>query len=280
MSDMQNAATERVGVIGLGLIGAVWASHYHSAGLLAATWNRSPRPGAPLFATDPAAVARACTAVHIVVSDPPAVEGVIDGVEHELGPQHLVLQSTTIDPKSSQRFAERVRARGASYIEAPFMGSRPAAEARKIVFLSGGEPALVPRAHALLSLLSGVRRHVGDEARAAALKLSFNLQVAIQMQGICESLSLARHAGASDEDFFRILEATALWSGFLSFKEPKLRSGDFSPQFSIKHMLKDIRLATELGGTTPLALAVREQLVVADRLGLSEQDMSALIEAL
>ena len=280
MSDEQSPATERVGVIGLGIIGAVWANHYHAAGLLAATWNRSPRPGAPLFATDPAAVARASTAVHIVVSDPAAVDGILDALERELGPQHLVLQSTTIDPKSSKRFAARVAARGASYIEAPFMGSRPAAEARKIVFLSGGEPALVPRAHALLSLLSGVRRHVGDEASAASLKLAFNLQVAIQMQGICESLQLARHAGASDEDFFRVLEATALWSGFHAFKEPKLRSGDFSPQFSIKHMLKDIRLATELGGSTPLGLAVRERLIEADRRGLSEQDMSALIETL
>jgi 3-hydroxyisobutyrate dehydrogenase-like beta-hydroxyacid dehydrogenase len=280
MSDMQSAATERVGVIGLGIIGAVWAGHYHAAGLLAATWNRSPRPNAPLFATDPAAVARACTALHIVVSDPAAVDGILSALQGELGPQHLVLQSTTIDPKSSKRFAERVAARGASYIEAPFMGSKPAAEARKIVFLTGGDPSLVPRAHALLSLLSGVRRHVDDGPRASALKLAFNLQVAIQMQGICESLQLARHAGASDDDFFRTLEATALWSGFHAFKEPKLRSGDFSPQFSIKHMLKDIRLATELGATTPLGLAVRERLVEADRRGLSEQDMSALIETL
>ena len=83
--------------------------------------------------------------MHVVVSDPPAVDAILSAMEGELGPRHLVLQSTTIDPNSSSRFAERVRARGASYVEAPFMGSRPAAEQRKIVFLTGGDTEAVPR---------------------------------------------------------------------------------------------------------------------------------------
>jgi 3-hydroxyisobutyrate dehydrogenase-like beta-hydroxyacid dehydrogenase len=282
MSDTKSGAAERVGVIGLGIIGSVWANHYQAAGVLEGTWNRSPKPGALRAAADPAALARSASVLHIVVADPPAVDGVLSALENELGPRHLVLQSTTIDPKSASRFAERVRARGASYLEAPFMGSRPAAEQRKIAFLTGGEPALVPRAHAVLSLLSGSLRHVGDEPSAAGLKLSFNLQVAIQMEGICESLHLARQLGVSDDAFFRTLEGTVLWSGFHAAKEPKLRSGDFAPQFSVKNMLKDIRLATELAraGTAPLGVAVRERLALADRQGLSDRDMSALIQAL
>jgi 3-hydroxyisobutyrate dehydrogenase-like beta-hydroxyacid dehydrogenase len=282
MNEAKSGAAERVGVIGLGIIGSVWANHYQSAGVLEGTWNRSPKPGALRSAADPAALARSASVLHIVVADPPAVDGVLSALEKELGPRHLVLQSTTIDPKSASLFAERVRARGASYLEAPFMGSRPAAEQRKIAFLTGGEPALVPRGHAVLSLLSGSLRHVGDVSSAAGLKLSFNLQVAIQMEGICESLHLARQLGVPDDAFFRTLESTVLWSGFHAAKEPKLRSGDFSPQFSIKNMLKDIRLATELAraGTTPLGVAVRERLAQADRQGLSDRDMSALIQAL
>src|SRR5262245_48484342 len=282
MSETQEGARERVGLIGLGIIGAVWAQHYQAAGVLAATWNRTARPGALLPAPDPAAVARAASVLHVVVSDPPAVDGILSAMEAELGPQHLLLQSTTIDPKSASRFAERVRARGASYLEAPFMGSRPAAEQRKIAFLTGGDASLVARGHALLGLLSGSLRHVGEVPTAAALKLSFNLQVAIQMEGICESLHLARQLGVPDEHFFGALQGTVLWSGFHAAKEPKLRSGDFSPQFSVKNMLKDIRLATELAraGTAPLGVAVRDRLALAHEQGLSERDMSALIEAL
>lgn len=282
MSDTNSGLAERVGVIGLGIIGSVWAKHYEAAGVLEGTWNRSQKADALRPARDPAALARSATVLHVVVSDPPAVDGVLGALEAELSPRHLVLQSTTIDPRSASRFAERVRARGASYLEAPFMGSRPAAEQRKIAFLIGGEQAVVPRAHALLSLLSGSIRHVGDVPSAAGLKLSFNLQVAIQMEGICESLHLARQLGVGDEDFFRSLQGTVLWSGFHAAKEPKLRTGDFAAQFSVKNMLKDIRLATELAraGTTPLGVAVRDRLAQADRLGFSDQDMSALIQSL
>jgi 3-hydroxyisobutyrate dehydrogenase-like beta-hydroxyacid dehydrogenase len=274
--------TERVGVIGLGIIGSVWAANYAADGLLAATWNRSPKPQVPLAVADAAAVARASTVVHIVVSDPPAVDLVIGAIEPLLVPSQLVIQSTTIDPKSAERFSARVRARGASYVEAPFMGSRPAAEQRKTVFLMGGADGMVRRAEAVLTHLSSLRRAVGSEAQAAALKLSFNLHVAITMQGICESLNLARSMGLKDDDFFQVLSGTALWSTFHGMKEPKLRSGEFLPQFSVKHMLKDIRLATELGkeGSLPLGSSVRQQLARAAEAGFSEEDMAALIKVL
>jgi len=282
MSDTKGGAGERVGVLGLGIIGSVWAKLYEAAGVLEGTWNRSPRPDAARPASDPGTLARSSTVLHIVVSDPPAVDGVLTALERELGPHHLVLQSTTIDPRSATRFAERVRARGASYLESPFMGSRPAAEQRKVAFLTGGDAALVARGHGVLSQLSSAIRHVGDVPMAAGLKLAFNLQVAIQMEGICESLHLARQLGVADDDFFRTLQGTALWSGFHAAKEPKLRSGDFSAQFSVKNMLKDIRLATELAreGTAPLGVAVRERLVQANGLGFTDQDMSALIQSL
>src|SRR5262245_57329984 len=108
MSEARSGSTERVGVIGLGIIGSVWAQHYQAAGLLEGTWNRSAKPQAPRPAASPAALARAATVLHIVVADPPAVDGVLGALEAELGPRHLVMQSTTIDPHCASRFAERV----------------------------------------------------------------------------------------------------------------------------------------------------------------------------
>lgn len=273
---------ERVGVIGLGIIGSVWALNYDSDELLAAAWNRSIKPSSPRLVADAAAVARASSVVHIVVSDPSAVDEVLSSIEGDLRPDHLVMQSTTIDPASAGRFAARVKARGSEYVEAPFMGSRPAAEQRKTVFLIGGDDKASERAQSVLAHLSASRRHVGTEEQAAALKLSFNLHVAITMQGICEGLNLARAANLPDEAFFRVLEGTALWSGFHAMKEPKLRTLDFAAQFSVKHMLKDVRLATELAqkGTTPLGVSVREQLGKASERGLSDEDMAALIKVL
>jgi 3-hydroxyisobutyrate dehydrogenase len=281
-SATSNEIVERVGVIGLGIIGSAWAANYDADGLLAATWNRSPKAGVPKPVADAEAVARASSVVHVVVSDPAAVEQVLSAIEPALGREQLVIQSATIDPKSATRFATRVKATGAGYVEAPFMGSRIAAEQRKTVFLEGGEAALVARADRVLAHLSSSRRAVGSEAQAAALKLSFNVHVAITMQGICEGLNFARQAGLKDDDFFQVLSATALWSNFHALKEPMLRAGDFSPQFSVKHMLKDVRLASELAreASLPLGHAVRQQLVRAAEAGLSEEDMASLIKVL
>lgn len=276
------AGEGQVGVIGLGIIGGVWAANYAADGLLAASWNRSRKPEVPQQVADAAAVARASSVVHIVVSDPAAVEQVLGTVEPELGNHHLVIQSTTIDPKSAARFSARVKATGAGYVEAPFMGSRPAAERRKTVFMVGGDQALVARADRVLAHLSSSRRAVGSEAQAAALKLAFNVHVAITMQGLCEGLNFARQAGLEDDDFFQVLATTALWSGFHDLKEPKLRAGDFSPQFSVKHMLKDVRLASELAseGSLPLGNGVRQQLMRAADAGFSDEDMASLIKVL
>jgi 3-hydroxyisobutyrate dehydrogenase-like beta-hydroxyacid dehydrogenase len=278
----ETTGDEQVGVIGLGIIGSVWAANYAADGLLSASWNRSRKPEVPKAAADAAAVTRASSVVHIVVSDPAAVEQVLAAIEPELERRHLVIQSTTIDPKSATRFAARVKATGAGYVEAPFMGSRPAAEQRKTVFLEGGDAAPVERADRVLAHLSSSRRAVGSEAQAAALKLSFNVHVAITMQGMCEGLNFARQAGLKDDDFFQVLSATALWSGFHSLKEPKLRAGDYSPQFSVKHMLKDVRLASELArdGSLPLGNGVRQQLMRAAEAGFSEEDMASLIKVL
>jgi 3-hydroxyisobutyrate dehydrogenase-like beta-hydroxyacid dehydrogenase len=276
------AAANTVGVIGLGIIGGVWAKHYAAAGLLAATWNRSQKPDAPKPVASAREVARLANVLHIVVSDPAAVEQVLGAVEPELGARHLVVQSTTIDADSSRSFAARVKASGASYVEAPFMGSRPAAEQKRVVFALGGDEPAIALARAVLRELSSEVHVVGQAAQAAALKLSFNLQVAVIMEGICESLNLARQAGLPEDAFFRILDKTALWSGLHALKEPKLRGADFAPQFSIKHMLKDMRLATRMAkaGSTPLGLAVLERLQKSAASGLEDEDMAALIKTL
>jgi 3-hydroxyisobutyrate dehydrogenase-like beta-hydroxyacid dehydrogenase len=274
--------SERVGVIGLGIIGSVWAANYDADGLLVGSWNRSPRPDCPKTMRDAREVARAATVVHVVVSDPAAVDEVLRSIEPELGASHLVIQSTTIDPKSASAFARRVQARGASYLEAPFMGSRPAAEQRKTIFLLGGERSVLSRAEAVLSHLSAVRHQIGSEAQAAALKLAFNVHVAITMEALSESLSLARQSDVSDDAFFSIMQGTALWSGFHNLKIEKLRKREYSPQFSVKHMLKDVRLATELARpeSAPIAEAIRDRLQAASEQGRSEQDIAALIELL
>ena len=271
-----------IGVLGLGIIGSVWARHYATAGRLAGAWNRTPQPGFPAWQPSPEAVAAAADVIQIVVADPPAVRELLIRIAPYLGPGKTVVQSSTIDPSASDEFAAQVNSRGAHYLEAPFTGSRLAAEQKKNVFYLGGEAAAVDAAEALLALVSTRRFVIGTNAQAAALKLAINLNAAAVMQGLCEALTLARRNGIADAMFFDVLEQNVGCSGLAKLKGPKLRAADFSPQFSVKHMHKDMRLASRTAGCDdfPLLDAVRETLKTAEARGLGDEDFSAVIKIL
>lgn len=271
-----------IGILGLGIIGRVWAGHHAAAGHLAGAWNRSPQPDAPAWLDHPSSVAKAATVIQIVVSDPAAVAEILQAILPELRAGKIVVQSSTIDPESSERFRALVTATGARYLEAPFVGSKPAAEARKNIYFLGGDAGLAAEVDGLLACVSEVRFHVGDHRQATAIKLALNLNVALQMAALGESLTLARRLGVSDEIFFRVLEKNVAYSPLVKMKEPKLRAGDFSAQFSIKHLHKDMRLAqgTVGAGRFPLLDGVREILQRAEAGGLGQEDFSAMIKLL
>ncbi len=272
-----------IGVIGLGIIGGTWTRHYAAAGVLAGCWNRTPQRGMPQWMDAPEAVAAAADAIQIVVADPPAVQGVLDRILPALGPGKAVFQSSTIDPDSSDRFRAQVEARGARYLEAPFTGSKPAAEQRKTIFYLGGPSDLIAAAEPLLRLVSETRLVVAAEPRkAAALKLAMNLNIAVMIESLSEALTFARRAGIGDDLFFTALGQNVGHSALAALKEPKLRTGDFSPQFSVKHMHKDMRLASAATGQArlPLLEAVRERLRLAEERGSADEDFSAVLKLL
>ena len=273
-------AMQTIGVLGLGIIGGVWARHYHAAGILAGAWNRTPQPEFPQWKPAAVDVARAADIVQIVVADPPAVRGVLESILPALEPGKIVVQSSTIDPASSDAFRALVLGRGARYLEAPFTGSKPAAEQRQTVYYIGGDAALVAELEPVLALVSATRLHVGDHKQAATLKLAMNLNIAAQMQALCEALTIARRAGIGDDTFFGAISKNVSYSGVTKLKEPKLRAGDYAPQFSVKHMLKDMRLASAMNGCTDMLVldAVREALAAAARAGFADEDFSALMK--
>ena len=274
--------SKTIGVIGLGIIGRIWAGHYHGAGVLAGTWNRTPQPDAPLWRESPEAVAGAADVIQIVVADPPAVEAVLTRILPKLGPGKVVVQSSTIDPKHSEQFRALVTGAGARYLEAPFTGSKPAAEAKQTVYYLGGEAALIAELEPLLRLVSATRFHIGDHRQACTLKLAMNLNISAQMEALCEALTMVRRSGVNDDVFFDALGKNVSYSGVTKLKEPKLRAGDYSPQFSVKHMAKDMRLASGINGCEdfPVLDAVRQRLAETERAGHADEDFAAMIKLL
>ncbi|MCZ7591779.1 MAG: NAD(P)-dependent oxidoreductase [Kiritimatiellae bacterium] len=265
------------GVLGLGLIGAIWARHLDDDGWLKGAWNRTPKLDFPQWKSSPAEVAKVADALIICVSDPAAVASVIEQLSLALESRHIVIQCSTIDPESSKRFEGLVRGRGASYIEAPFTGSVPGAETRTTIYYLGGDKEAITRAQPVFDRLSKQQHYSGTGEQAAAFKLASNLAIAVQVAALCESLALSRQRGISDDTFFDLYRASMAWSPAAKVKEPKLKASDFTPQFAVRHMLKDTRLARDSGAVPlPMCEAVIRQLEAAVERGWAEKDFAII----
>ena len=242
----------KISVFGLGIIGGIWAENLRRDGDDVRGWNRTPKPSLPFYTGDARAAAAHVDVLIIVVADPPAVQGVLDQIKPALRPGQLVIQSSTISPEASRSFARQVEATGAVFVEAPFTGSKPAAEQRKLVFFIGGDPEVMERVRPVLLRLGANIEYIGPVGSASTIKLAFNLNLALVGEALAESLTFARTAGISDDRYFSALKLNVGRSGISDLKEPKLRAGDFAPQFSLKHMGKDLRLALGSAGAVPL----------------------------
>jgi len=270
----------KISVLGLGIIGSAWAKNLIADGHDMRCWNRTPKDFPHFHASIQEAV-DGVDVIFIVVADPPAVQSVLDQINSKLGRGVLVIQSSTISARWTLLFAEQVRQTGALFLEAPFTGSKTAAEQRQTVYYLGGEPETVEKARPILEPLSSAILHIGPLGSASSLKLAMNLNIAGVIQSLCESLTLCRAAGIPDDVYFTALTRNAARSGISDMKAPKLREHDYSPQFSLKHMEKDLRLALETAADLKVSLEQTQNLKkIYDRgmaAGWSEDDFIGLI---
>lgn len=240
-------------VLGLGIIGSAWARNLIADGHAVRCWNRTPK-AFPNFHPSIQDAVDGAEAIFVIVSDPPAVQSVLDQIIPRLGPNRIVVQSSTISAFWTLRFAAQVRQTGASFLEAPFTGSKTAAEERQTVYYLGGDRELAERMRPVLQPISTAILHIGPLGTASSLKLAMNMNIAGVAQILCESLALCRVSGIPDEIFFQALVLNLAHSGLSEMKKPKLLARDYSPQFSLKNMDKDLRLALETAADLSLRL--------------------------
>ncbi len=248
-----------IAVLGLGIIGSAWARNLIADGHAVRCWNRTPKEF-PNFCGSIEAAVEGAEAIFVVVADPPAVESVLGQIEAKLTAGQLVIQSSTISAQWTLRFARQVQKTGARFLEAPFTGSSVAAERRQTVFYVGGTPEVVEKGRTYLARLAAEILHIGPLGSASSMKLAMNVNIAGIAQALCESLSLARAAGISDEVYFKALSINASRSGLSDLKKPQLEARDYKARFSVKHMAKDLRLALETAKELHVSLGQTEQL--------------------
>jgi 3-hydroxyisobutyrate dehydrogenase-like beta-hydroxyacid dehydrogenase len=240
----------RVAFLGLGIMGHAMATNLVKAGHEVTVWNRTPGKlveGAGIAPT-PAAAAQGAEVVWLCVSDTAAVEKILfgpEGIEQSLTEGMIIADSSTISPSSTVKFAERVRSKGVAYVDAPMTGSKIGAANGTLIFMVGGDEATIDRLGPLFAAMGKKVFRMGETSKGQATKLAMNLQIALIFEGFAEALTLATKLGVDSKQLLSLIDATMVRSGVVDYKGPFILQRDFTPNFPLRLMHKDIRLALE-----------------------------------
>lgn len=249
-------------------------------------WNRTSGkdvPGAKTCST-PAEAAKGREVVWLCVSDTNAVDQVLfgkDGAVQSLEKGAVVADSSTISPSASVRFAQIIQERGGYFLDAPMTGSKVAAEGGSLTFMVGGSEDVIARIQPLFNVMGKTVIHMGKNGKGLAAKLAQNLQTAVIFEALAESLTLAKKLGVPEEKLFQLIKSSMIRSGVAEYKEPFLLKQDYSPNFPLRLMHKDMRLMMEAGREFGVKLPALEKTgevyEAATRAGYENLDYAATI---
>ena len=278
-----------VAFIGLGAMGSRMAMNLHAAGHSLRVFNRNTEKTKPFadkgieVCTSPAAAAKGAEFVCSIVSDDVATREVMLGSKGVVGAAAagtIILDSSTNTPAMAREVAFAAREKGIFYLDAPVSGSLAQAQGKELVILVGGDKASFDKAQPVLGAMGRMVRRIGDSGAGATLKLINNMLTATLTAALVEAAQAAEAANLDRDAAMEVLNEGAAGSRAMKTKLPKMFKRDFSPQFQLELMDKDLRyflaLAQELDRPAPIASLVRSQYQAARRAQLGKLDSCAV----
>jgi 3-hydroxyisobutyrate dehydrogenase-like beta-hydroxyacid dehydrogenase len=258
---------QNVGVLGLGIIGSRVAENLRKAGHEVFVWSRSARP-VPNFLASPREVAEAAGIIQIFVRDSAALLEAINNMKPALKAGHLVMNHATVSKKATLEAAKLVEATGASFLDAPFTGSKMAAQNGKLCYYLGGSELMIERVRPVLEASSVKILPLGGIGDAMVLKIVTNLVSSVIVEAVAEAAAITKANGIPLERLHEALEGNANYSTLIGMKLPAIIKGDFEPHFSLRNMLKDADFARELAAEAKLDTPALECTATAMRKGV------------
>jgi 3-hydroxyisobutyrate dehydrogenase-like beta-hydroxyacid dehydrogenase len=284
---------ERIGFLGLGIMGSRMAANLAKAGYELTVWTHTAgkaerwasEHGATGLGT-PAEVAAASDIVVSMVVDGAQVESVLcgqSGVAQGASNGLLCVDMSTIAPTDTRRIAIRLGERGIGMIDAPVTGSSPRAQAGTLTIMVGGEQADFERAKPLLEVMGELIVHVGELGQGEMLKLINNSLGAANAAAMAEALLLADATGVDLDALVAVTMSGSGASAQMQAKAGSMRAHDYTTLFKTEHLLKDVRLCLEeaqaAGIPFPAAAHARDLLAATMGRGHGAEDYAAMIEA-
>jgi 3-hydroxyisobutyrate dehydrogenase len=280
----------QVAVLGTGLLGRPVAERLHATGHSVTVYNRTPYKTDRLkeFGLTVAASAReavkSADCVLLLLADAAAIRAVLFSESRPSLAGRTIVQMGTIGPSESVALHNGITAAGGDYCEAPVLGSVAEAQAGSLLLMFGGTRDQLSRWSAVLCSLSRKPSYVGSVGKAAALKLALNQLIAAEIAAFSLSLGLVQQESVDVALFMEVLRGSALFAPTFEKKLPRLLNRDYgNPNFSVRHLLKDVRLMLDTAKMDGLRTGGLEGVIpllsgVIDR-GLADVDYSAIFEA-
>jgi 3-hydroxyisobutyrate dehydrogenase len=284
---------EKIGFIGLGIMGRGMVKNLLDAGFIVTIWNRTESRMDPLIAAgalagaSPADVAAKSDITLICVSDTPDVEAVIlgeNGVIHGAKRGSLVVDHSTISPVATQAMAADLAQIGVHMLDAPISGGSEGAANGTLSIMVGGDEAQFARAMPAFEAMGKTITHVGKSGAGQTVKLVNQILVVVTMLGVSEALLFAEAGGLDLEKTLTAVSGGAAGSWSLSNRGPQMIKRDWLPGFTIDLQQKDLRLVLEAAdqfGVPTLGTGTVFQLYrTLQQQGLGGDGNHALVKAL
>jgi 2-hydroxy-3-oxopropionate reductase len=280
---------ERIGFIGLGIMGKPMAGNLLAAGYPLTVYSRSSGPVDELVAAgamaagSPREVAESSDVVITMLPDSPDVEAVVlgaDGVAQGMRDGALYIDMSTIAPAVSRRIAAVLSERGVAAVDGPVSGGEPAARDGALSIMAGGSEEAVERARPIFDVLGKATTHIGEAGAGQVAKAANQVVVGLTIQAVSEALILARKAGVDPARVREALLGGFAQSRILDLHGQRMLDGAFDPGFKLGLHRKDLGIALQLGREEHVPLfATAQAAELMDALlaqGAGDRDHSAL----
>jgi 3-hydroxyisobutyrate dehydrogenase-like beta-hydroxyacid dehydrogenase len=277
-----------LGFMGLGLMGSRLARRLHLSGWGIEAWNRSPLAadklsewGLTIAPSIPKLVANSDVILSSLANDAAVRAVYLDkgGVFSIAKPGTIVLEMSTISPELSRRLHHEAAIRAVNLLDVAVSGSTPAVEAGTIMLLAGGDKDTFDKCVPIFESIARQWFLIGPGSSGIQMKLVVNLLLGLDMQAIAEAVSLGEHLHIDRNVFLNVLSKTAVMPPALVGKLRKIREGDYSAEFPLRLMFKDMDLVMDAarasGADLPAASAARS--ILASNVPASgDLDLSAI----
>jgi 3-hydroxyisobutyrate dehydrogenase/glyoxylate/succinic semialdehyde reductase len=284
----------KIGFIGLGIMGSRMAANLRKKGHELVVYNRTKEKAQDLirdgaaWADSPAELAKRVNILFTMLSKPDAVAEVAllgkRSFLETLMPNSLWIDCSTVNPSFSKLMAGEAKERKVRFLDAPVGGSKGPAEQGQLLFFVGGDAKDVEAAKPLLDCMGKAVFHVGGHGMGSAMKMVNNILLGQAMVAFSEALAFGESLGMAKQTMFDTLSASPVMAPFLNFKRQKMEKGDYSVEFPLQWMHKDLHLAAETayetGAALPCTNVTKELFALAMRDGLGEQDLTAVYTVL